>query len=199
MTTPKDDARQRLLTAAVNLFMSKGYAATSVSMIVQEAGVTKPMLYYYFKNKEGIYLEIMGMAFAEFDVLLEKFSCETAPARETVLNMFEELMEKQMERIEHVRLIYAMIYGPAQGAPQIDFEVFHTKMAQKIGGMIQAGIDRGELGEVDINDFTTLLISVLFFCMDTRVINCSVSMTSDDMRRIINKIFDKILIKVAEV
>ena len=52
-------ARQRLLDAAAELFNGKGYAATTVREIVKAAGVTKPVLYYYFKNKEGIFLELM--------------------------------------------------------------------------------------------------------------------------------------------
>jgi AcrR family transcriptional regulator len=32
----------------------KGYTATSVRKIVEEAGVSKPSLYYYFGNKEEL-------------------------------------------------------------------------------------------------------------------------------------------------
>ena len=41
-----------ILQAAVRLFARKGYEATSTREIVEAAGVTKPMIYYYFKNKE---------------------------------------------------------------------------------------------------------------------------------------------------
>ncbi|MCE1227092.1 MAG: TetR/AcrR family transcriptional regulator, partial [Geobacteraceae bacterium] len=57
MSLPDTSAnvRQRLLDAALQLFSTKGYAATSVRELVEAAGVTKPVLYYYFKNKEGLY------------------------------------------------------------------------------------------------------------------------------------------------
>ncbi len=63
--------RQRLLEGAAELFTQKGYAATTVREIVAAAGVTKPVLYYYFRNKEGIYLELMRGAFARMDDLLQ--------------------------------------------------------------------------------------------------------------------------------
>ena len=44
----------KLLEAAVRLFAHKGYRATSTREIVEAAGVTKPMLYYYFQSKEGL-------------------------------------------------------------------------------------------------------------------------------------------------
>ena len=52
--------RERLLREALRLFTERGYAATTVREIVAAAGVTKPVLYYYFGSKEGLYLEIMG-------------------------------------------------------------------------------------------------------------------------------------------
>lgn len=195
MEIPKDDARNRLLKAALNLFVSKGYAATSVSMIVQEANVTKPMLYYYFKNKEGIYTEIMNEAFTEFEEVIQRYPLKDVSAKDTIIIMFKELMEIQEQNMEYVRLIHAMVYGPPQGAPHIDFEEFHTRMANKIEVMLQTGIDNGELEDMGIKDFTTIILSILFFCFDTRVIECSIKMSVDDMQRLIDKIFDKILIK----
>lgn len=52
-------ARVRIKEAAVRLFASKGYAATATREIAEEAGVAKPMLYYYFPDKESIYVSIV--------------------------------------------------------------------------------------------------------------------------------------------
>ena len=60
---PQDESvRERLLVSASRLFAQKGYAGTTVREIVDAAGVTKPVLYYYFGNKEGIYLALMKEA-----------------------------------------------------------------------------------------------------------------------------------------
>ena len=58
--------RERILLAAASLFANKGYAGTSVREIVQTAGVTKPTLYYYFKNKEELYVRLMDLAVETF-------------------------------------------------------------------------------------------------------------------------------------
>ena len=39
----------KIVAAAVRLFCEKGYEATAVREIVEAAGVTKPVLYYYFR------------------------------------------------------------------------------------------------------------------------------------------------------
>src|SRR3954471_12922941 len=43
-----------LARVAARLFATQGYEATSVRMIVEAAGVTKPTLYYHFGSKEGL-------------------------------------------------------------------------------------------------------------------------------------------------
>jgi AcrR family transcriptional regulator len=56
------NSRERLLETAIGMFAEKGYAGTSVREIVERAGVSKPVLYYYFQSKEGLFLAILGMA-----------------------------------------------------------------------------------------------------------------------------------------
>ena len=77
MGTPSEPleatVREELLAGATELFTRKGYASTTVREIVTAAGVTKPVLYYYFRNKEGIYLELIRQPFARFDALLDAF------------------------------------------------------------------------------------------------------------------------------
>jgi AcrR family transcriptional regulator len=48
------DTRESLIKQAARLFAERGYDAVSVREIVEAAGVTKPALYYYFGNKEGL-------------------------------------------------------------------------------------------------------------------------------------------------
>ena len=56
------NSRERLLETAIGMFAEKGYAGTSVREIVERAGVSKPVLYYYFQSKEGLFLAILDMA-----------------------------------------------------------------------------------------------------------------------------------------
>ncbi|MHB1533025.1 MAG: TetR/AcrR family transcriptional regulator [Acidimicrobiales bacterium] len=46
--------RDRILAVALELFASKGYAATSVRDITERLGLTKASLYYHFASKEDI-------------------------------------------------------------------------------------------------------------------------------------------------
>ncbi|MCA9773881.1 MAG: helix-turn-helix transcriptional regulator, partial [Myxococcales bacterium] len=55
--TPRNDSgitRERLLGAAQELMMEKGYAATSVDQICARAGLTKGSFFHHFRGKEDL-------------------------------------------------------------------------------------------------------------------------------------------------
>jgi AcrR family transcriptional regulator len=58
----KTDTRQRILAAALKRFARKGYAGTSVRDIVAAARVSKPVLYYYFRNKADLFRALTSWA-----------------------------------------------------------------------------------------------------------------------------------------
>ncbi|MFV0244692.1 MAG: TetR family transcriptional regulator [Qingshengfaniella sp.] len=50
--------RRRILEEAAALFYERGYDGTRVDMIAEKLGVTKPYIYYHFKNKGDVLDEI---------------------------------------------------------------------------------------------------------------------------------------------
>ncbi len=50
------EKQQRILNAAIKEFAQKGYANASTNEIVKEAGISKGLLFHYFKNKKELYL-----------------------------------------------------------------------------------------------------------------------------------------------
>jgi len=62
--------RARIIKKAFNLMSRKGIDAVSMREIAQHIGVTKPVLYYYFKNKEDLCRSIIGEGVADFNQAL---------------------------------------------------------------------------------------------------------------------------------
>lgn len=61
-TTPSPDARSALLAAASVCFAKKGFEATSLRWISSTGGKDTALIFYYFKNKEGLYREVITQA-----------------------------------------------------------------------------------------------------------------------------------------
>lgn len=160
------NARQRLLDAALQLFSSKGYAATSVRELVEVAGVTKPVLYYYFKNKEGLYLALMEDALGDFFQVAEQARTAPGSVTERIRGYCTALLDIFIERLPVARLIYAIYYGPPQGAPPIDFEASFSTMLIHMEQLVLAGVTSGEFRPVDIQDVAWALVALLNTSME---------------------------------
>src|SRR5919197_2630045 len=61
---PRAERELQTLAAARILFAERGFGAVTMDEIAAEVGVTKPLLYAYFGNKEGLYLACMEPAAA---------------------------------------------------------------------------------------------------------------------------------------
>lgn len=56
--------RDRIIREAMTLFAERGYHAVGVQEIVSKSEITKPTLYHYFGNKEGLFLTLLDGEFA---------------------------------------------------------------------------------------------------------------------------------------
>ena len=55
-----DNNRDKLLQAGVELLSEKTFSQISMDQVAESSGVSKPMIYYYFNNKEGYYKALAG-------------------------------------------------------------------------------------------------------------------------------------------
>jgi AcrR family transcriptional regulator len=89
MARPSDYTRQQILKAAVALFAERGYDGTSVRAIVAKARVNQAAINYHFKGKEGLYAEVLKVAFEGY-LRLDNFDLEALKdlPREEALRIF---------------------------------------------------------------------------------------------------------------
>src|SRR6185437_16625234 len=59
---PRGDRMEQMLGVAHGLFAERGYAEVTMDEIAAAVGVTKPLLYNYFGNKERLYVACMERA-----------------------------------------------------------------------------------------------------------------------------------------
>jgi len=59
---PRAERERQTLAAAGALFAERGFAAVTMDEVAARVGVTKPLLYAYFGNKERLYLACMEPA-----------------------------------------------------------------------------------------------------------------------------------------
>ena len=57
----KERRRQEILYATLELFVTKGYAATKITDIAKSANMSRGLMFHYFESKEKLYEELIRM------------------------------------------------------------------------------------------------------------------------------------------
>ena len=60
-------SKDKILKAALRVFLEKGYDAASINDVVKESGFTKGGIYHYFENKDKLFIETINYLFDEFE------------------------------------------------------------------------------------------------------------------------------------
>jgi len=163
--TEEQASREVLLAAATALFAQKGYAGTSVREIVARAGVTKPVLYYYFENKEGLFRAILEWAKELQTEMLAQVLERAGSALDRFIHLWRSVYRGATEYQDLFNLIYNLIFGPPEGAPAYDFDQFQREMVKTIKAIYLDGLANGEFKEADPDEVAFIILSLMDFSL----------------------------------
>ena len=164
--SPELNARERILETAIGMFAEKGYAGTSVREIVEQAGVSKPVLYYYFQSKEGLYLAILEMAEDMQKELLARILESPGKVLERLLLLYRRIYAAIDQNRSLYKMIHSLIYGPPQGAPDYDLTRYHRLMFDAVRNIFDGAIDGGEVKKIAADEAAYLVLSLIDFCLN---------------------------------
>ena len=97
--------RQSILIAARALFAQKGYSGATVDEIIVKAKTTKPMLYYYFGSKEGLFAAVLEDVYAAMRQIESSLRVTDLPAVDAMRKVVQVTFDYHANNSEWVRLI----------------------------------------------------------------------------------------------
>ena len=103
---------RHIAQVAARLFATQGYDATSVRMIVEAAGVTKPTLYYHFGSKEGLAQALLTVPMSELIAGLRAILEAPGDPVEVLERIFEAQFAFCREDPDRARFVFALFFGP---------------------------------------------------------------------------------------
>lgn len=154
MRTRDDKKQEALFLATIKLVNEIGFAASSVSKIAGEAGVSPATLYVYFRNKEDLlvstYVEVkLGIGAA----MLEGFD-ESAPIRDIFHRVWQNTFKYVSENHEEFRYAEQFSNSPL-------YELVNVKEIEEnyapLMRVVQRGIDQKILKDVSLDVFGVFL------------------------------------------
>src|SRR5256712_3046075 len=152
-----------IVTAALEVFVQRGFAAARLEEVARRAGVTKGTLYLYFKSKEALFKavvrETVVPVIAQGEALAQSF---TGTARELV----ERLVREYWRLVGETELagIPKLMMAEAATFPQLTrfyYEEVVTRGHRLMAGVIERGIKSGEFRKVDVATAAKLAMSPL--------------------------------------
>jgi AcrR family transcriptional regulator len=114
-----ESTRRQLLASAVELFSKRNFDDVSTTDITEDAGVAQGLLFHYFGNKRGIYLEALREAAGKL-----KAANTPTPGEREAGALFREMMSAHLEYMSENRdLALRLVLGGSGGDPDA-WEIF---------------------------------------------------------------------------
>ena len=134
-----------ILKHAMRSFGRRGYSATTLRSVASEANVTAPMVSYYFKSKENLYLRVAEIVMESMEAEVAK-ALEPSPSfREAVTAIVRaniQLVERSPSAVE---FMLSLLYGPQERQPAPDIERMYAGTRRHLLETFERGIASGEL------------------------------------------------------
>lgn len=150
LTRTQQARRHDILTAAIAVINSGGYAAASIEKIAKQAGTTKSTVLYHFKSKEAINTAMIAMVFEEGAAYMTPYILSATNSREKLQNYLTANLRFIAEHSADV----AAVQQIAQNINKNDFETSSTLIENDapvmwLKDMLANGQAAGEFGQFD--------------------------------------------------
>lgn len=148
------------MSAALDEFAARGFAATRIEDIADHAGVAKGTIYLYFADKEALFQDIVRTMVVPFVATLETVPTPDVPIR----TVFEELIEMFVRDVYSTRRreIVKLVIGEVPRFPKLAEFYYHAVIERAIAAVrvpIARAVERGELPDDTLLRYPQLIIA----------------------------------------
>jgi len=157
--------KDAIIEAATRLFAVKGFNETSTAEVAKEAGVAQGTLFYHFKTKEGIMLEVFYGIMETYQAGLEKAVKEAdtgLEALEAILRFHFTFTETNSKRFLVVLRDFPFYF--VQSDPD-NREQVRKKVKRTVGFLREAlerGLSDGSIREVPVEETAHVLRGLMY-------------------------------------
>jgi len=157
-------SREQVLEAALHLFSTQGYRATTVREIAERAGVSTGNVYHHFPDKETIFRLLLDQYWAAIDS--PDFAFNVALARGTFPDNLEELGQASRETVKRYRRHVALIYVDVVEFEGSHIRKFYSEMAKRFATFMadhQVAQTRNHRLRPEVSPLSAVMLAGRFF------------------------------------
>lgn len=163
----KEDRPDEITQAALAAFAENGYAATRVDEVAKKAGVSKGLLYLYFKTKEDLFKAVIRSFLSpRIEALISNIEETDLSATDFIRGPFLTFA-KALPGSPAKILVRLMI---AEGPKHPDLTAWYwenvvSKALSALRTLIKRGVAAGEFRQSALDEFPQLLVAPVMFSM----------------------------------
>jgi AcrR family transcriptional regulator len=147
-----EDKRERILKAALALFVRRGFDATTMDEVAGKAQIAKGTLYLHFKDKADLYASLLEEKIDALNQALNGIAVSDA----TPTAKLETIIRRNLEFIAHEYSGAEFFHHTQVGHNPEVLKLIKTRITPKmeklltvIAGVVKQGIDAREFRKVD--------------------------------------------------
>ena len=163
----KEDRPKEITAAAVAAFAENGYAGTRIEEVAQRAGISKGLLYLYFKTKEDLFKSVVrSFVVPRIDALTASISNADVSAEQILRGPILDLL-KSVPGSPVGIVVRLMI---SEGAKHPDLVKFYkdnvvSRGISALQAIVDRGVASGEFRRTEISDMPHLLVQPAIFSL----------------------------------
>ncbi len=104
-TRDAERTRAEIIDVALREFADKGYTGARVDEIAARMSTTKRMIYYYFGNKEQLYVEVLEHAYAGIRAIEQQLDVEHLDPVDAIRQLAELTFDHHESHPDFIRLV----------------------------------------------------------------------------------------------
>ena len=167
--------QRRILSAALELFAEKGYAATSTGAIAKTAGVAEGLIFKHFRSKKELLLQLARPLLLEvfFPLSLRRIQAIMAQEHSHLKSLLEALLRERLAFVKQhhrlLRLVIQEIWLHPELLQSLQ-EQFETQLRPAIEAQLKRFQARGQIREMPFGTALRLILSALMGLIIPRVL-----------------------------
>jgi TetR/AcrR family transcriptional regulator len=164
-----EKTRAAILNSALEEFAHEGVTGARTDEIARRAGVNKALIYYYFKDKEGLYAAALERVFTGLHHhVMPVLEHPTLPPKEKLLKYVAAHFDYIASSPVYPRLVqreFMRTSGKTLSAVASRIlERYGKPIYVKLAALIRAGVESGEFRDVDpFQTITSILGTIVFY------------------------------------
>jgi AcrR family transcriptional regulator len=146
---------EKILEEGWLLFQQKGYRGVTIDKLCSLCDLSKPTLYYYFKDKENLFVQVLLHKLHGFHTAAEKpgtLAERLESVAAAILTSFKSEYSALVRDYEHIK--------KPENREKLR-KAFHAELFGPLNSIMQHGLDQGELQGDSAHTLTLIFLGVI--------------------------------------